>query len=248
MLYFNNLPQLALSLTAVLVALTIHEFSHALAAHKLGDSTAMYLGRLTLNPLKHLDPIGALFMVFFRFGWAKPVPINARNFKNPRKGFAISALAGPLSNVITAFITMPVLLLFVKLYAGSIGSVGEIFLYNTCYFLRMFVSLNVGLGVFNLIPVPPFDGSRILNVILPPKLYFGIMKYERYIYWGVIAWLFLGDYVYMGLMSVPFIATNPILSGISSIFNLSGLIGKAIDAIYNGILSVWQLIPFLKVL
>ena len=80
MFHFNDLPQLVLSLMAVLVALTIHEFAHAMAAHKLGDNTAMYLGRLSLNPLKHLDPIGAVFMVFFRFGWAKPVPINARNF------------------------------------------------------------------------------------------------------------------------------------------------------------------------
>ncbi len=244
MLYFNDLPQLVLSLMAVLVALTIHEFSHAYAAHKLGDNTAMYMGRLSLNPLKHLDPIGALFMVFFRFGWAKPVPINARNFKNPRVGFAISALAGPLSNVLTAFFMMPVFLLFFRLYVGAIGSIAEVFLYNTCYFLSSFVILNVGLGVFNLIPVPPFDGSRILNVILPPKLYFGIMKYERQIYWGVIAWLFLGDYVFKGLMSISFIAANPVLSAIAWIFNLSGLIGMAIDAIYGGILSLWKLIPF----
>jgi len=246
MLSLNNLPELALSVMAVLVALTIHEFSHAYAAHKLGDNTAMYLGRLTLNPLKHIDPIGAIFMVLFRFGWAKPVPINARNFRNPKRDFAISALAGPLSNVLTAFIVMPIFLLFFKLYVGAVGTGYEPLLYNTCFFLSRFVGLNVGLGVFNLIPIPPFDGSRILNIILPAKLYFKVMKYERQIYWGVIAWLFLGRYVYRGLLSVPFIAASPILSTIAVIFDLSSLIGLAIDAIYGGILSLWQLIPFLK--
>lgn len=245
MFYFDNLPQLALSVLAVLIALTVHEFSHAFAAHKLGDNTAMYMGRLSLNPLKHLDPIGAVFMVLFRFGWAKPVPINARNFRNPRLGFAVSALAGPLSNVLMAFISMPFFLLFLKAYVSAIGTIFEVFLFNTCYFLSAFVSMNVGLGVFNLIPIPPFDGSRILNVILPPKLYFGIMKYERQIYWGVIAWLFFGKHLYNGLMSISFVAANPVLSAIAWIFNLSGLIGLAIDAIYGAILSLWQLIPFL---
>ena len=92
-----------LSALATLITLSIHEFSHALAAHKLGDDTAKYMGRLTINPIKHLDPIGALCMVFFRFGWAKPVPINPRNFKNPKRDFALSAMAGPLSNLVIAF-------------------------------------------------------------------------------------------------------------------------------------------------
>ena len=96
--------ELILTAVAVLITLSIHEFSHAYAAYKLGDNTAKNLGRLSINPIKHLDPIGALCMLFFRFGWAKPVPINPRNFKNPKRDFAISALAGPLSNLILGFI------------------------------------------------------------------------------------------------------------------------------------------------
>ena len=106
--------------------------------------------------------------------------------------------------------------------------------------------LNVGLGVFNLIPVPPFDGSRIINLILPEKLYWKIMRYERYIYWGVIAWMFLGRYVYIGLTSVPLIGDNAILSTILRVFDLSGLISDAVSFLYNAMVSFWKLIPFLN--
>ena len=109
-----------------------------------------------------------------------------------------------------------------------------------------FFSINIGLGVFNLIPVPPFDGSRILNVVLPDKLYFKVMKYERQIYWGVIAWLFLGQYVYMAFMSMPFIANSYALSALARIFSLSDLLSDAINAIANGILNFWRLIPMFR--
>jgi Zn-dependent protease len=112
--------------------------------------------------------------------------------------------------------------------------------------LQYFFIINVGLGIFNLIPVPPFDGSRILNVILPKRWYFKVMKYEKQIYWCVIAWLFLGHYVYMAFMSVPFIANNSILSALAKIFSLSNLLSDAINSIANGILNFWRLIPMLR--
>lgn len=239
---------LVLSALATLVILTIHECAHAYTAYKLGDSTAKNLGRLSLNPLKHLDPIGALCMVFFHFGWAKPVPINARNFKKPKRDFAITALAGPLINLICAFFSAFLyLFIFALLRDVKFGSDFLLSLVNnTLNFIAIFHLINVGIGIFNLIPIPPLDGSRLLNVILPPKQYFGIMRYERYIYFGVIGWLLLGDYVKRALLSIPLIAANPVLSFISGIFSLTDILGSLFTLISEGMLNFWQLIPFLK--
>jgi Zn-dependent protease len=151
----------------MLISLPVHEFSHALAAYNLGDDTAKRQGRLTLNPIKHLDPMGAILMIFTGFGWAKPVPINARNFKNRKVGFAVSALAGPVSNFVLAYLAIVLL----RLFRVPIDSFAGMFL----YYLSI---LNIGLGVFNLLPVPPLDGSRIFSLLLPEKQYFKIMKYE----------------------------------------------------------------------
>lgn len=241
-----NLPQLILTVMAALVALTIHEFAHGYVAYKLGDDTAKSLGRLSLNPLKHLDPFGALCMVFFHFGWAKPVPIDPRNFKNPRKGFALTALAGPATNLIVGFFTAFFYLLCLSLFKESSNNFLNNFQINILLFLLYFFSINIGLGIFNLIPVPPFDGSRILNVILPKKWYFKVMKYERQIYWVVIAWLLLGQYIYMALVSIPFIANNAVLCAIAKIFSLSDILSDTINAIANGMLRLWSLIPFLR--
>jgi Zn-dependent protease len=246
MFFDTDLPRMILSILAVIIALSIHEFSHGLIAYKLGDNTAKSLGRLTINPLKHLDPIGALTMLFFRFGWAKPVPINPRNFKKPKRDFALTALAGPLSNIILAFFSALLFLIFLKLYTGAKESFLNVLLYNTCLFFSIFTSLNIGLGVFNLIPVPPFDGSRILNVILPEKLYFKIMKYERRIYLFVILWLFAGGYAYSLLMNYTVLGSIPVINNILRILDLSGLIGEAINFLYYAMISFWQLIPALK--
>ncbi len=239
-----NPVELILTAVAVLITLSIHEFSHAYAAYKLGDDTAKNFGRLSINPLKHLDPIGALCMLFFRFGWAKPVPINARNFKNPKRDFAISALAGPLSNLILGFIFSGVFIFsFSKLLPVEFESEFSYKLAeNALLFLQIFFSVNVGLGIFNLLPIPPFDGSRLLNVIFPPRIYFGIMKYERQIYFGVLAWLLLGDYAAMGVRSVPIIAANPILYRLAGILSLSDMIGAAISYIGNLMIDFWLLI------
>lgn len=238
----------ALSAVAALVILTIHEYAHAYTAYRLGDNTARNLGRLSLNPIKHLDPFGTICMVFFHFGWAKPVPINARNFKNPKRDFALTALAGPAINLICAFFSAFLYLLILALLRDVTFESSFLFslVKNSLLFIYLFHFINVGIGIFNLIPIPPLDGSRLLNVILPPKQYFGIMKYERYIYFGVIGWLLLGDYVKRALLSIPLIAANPILSFIAGIFSLTDILGSLFTLISEGMLNFWQLIPFLK--
>ncbi len=241
----NYLIQLILSLAASLIALSVHEFSHALAAYKLGDPTARSMGRLSINPLKHLDPVGTLCMVFFHFGWARPVPIDPRYFKKPRKHFAITALAGPLSNILLGFIIAPLYLLCSNLFVYTDSSFLNSLMLNTLIFLYTFHVINIGLGVFNLIPLPPFDGSRIVNVVLPQKWYFKIMKYERYIYFGVIGWLLIGDTVYRALLKLSFVSSNAFLSGAARILSLSALISDAISFMSDIIIRFWQLIPFL---
>lgn len=245
----ENLVYYLLSIIVVLISLTVHEYSHGYAAYKLGDDTAKNFGRLTLNPIKHLDPVGALCMLFFHIGWAKPVPINARNFKDPKKGFAISALAGPLSNLILGFI-FAFIYLFVFALLKDVRFMSKDFSYhlaeNTLLFLWLFHSINIGLGLFNLLPIPPFDGSRLLNVILPPKYYFGIMKYERYIYYGVLAWLLLGDNVAYFLRQLPIIYSSPALYTIVGIFSLSDMLSSVISFVSELTFSFWQLIPFLR--
>lgn len=241
-----DISQLILTVMAALVALTIHEFAHGYVAYKLGDDTAKSLGRLSLNPIKHLDPIGAMCMVLFHFGWAKPVPINPRNFKSPRKGFALTALAGPTINIVLGFFTAFFYLLaffnFKQTDIAFLNNLQE----NIILFLGYFFTINIGLGVFNLIPVPPFDGSRILNVLLPDRLYFKVMKYEKQIYWGVIAWLFLGDYVYAALLRIPFVASTPALRTIANVFSLSDILSSAISAIARGMLRFWGLLPIFR--
>lgn len=240
---------------SILITLSVHEFSHAYAAHKLGDNTALLMGRLTLNPLKHIDPIGAICMLFFRFGWAKPVPINPRNFRKPKRDFAISSLAGPLSNLILALFCAFVYLLILaltkdSLMAYNLGIKETDFTYhlivNTLDLFALLHYINVGFAVFNLIPIPPLDGSRILNVILPSRLYFKIMRYERYIYWGFIGWLLLGSFLANALRSIPLVSASPILNAIAGVFSLSDIIAFLSNGLSDGIFALLKLIPFLN--
>ncbi|MBQ9978551.1 MAG: site-2 protease family protein [Clostridia bacterium] len=179
----SMLPTLLLSLPVALISLSVHESAHGYVANKLGDPTAKNLGRITLNPMKHFDLLGFVSMLLFRVGWANPVPINARNFKNPRRDMAISAAAGPISNLCLAFI-FAILLKLLNIAYGFITFTNET-AFLVMYFLEIMllsgVILNLNLMIFNLIPIPPFDGSRILYVFLPTDLYFKVMRYEKYI-------------------------------------------------------------------
>ncbi|MCL1851493.1 MAG: site-2 protease family protein [Peptococcaceae bacterium] len=168
----------------VLVALPIHELSHALIAYKLGDPTAKSQRRLTLNPLSHLDPVGSLLILLFGFGWAKPVPINMNNFRNPKRDMAISALAGPASNVIVSFIVLSIFVLTAKLGLVNINAVSTFFFFA--------IMINLWLAAFNLIPLPPLDGSHVLKAFLSTRTYYKISKYEQYSFLIVILLLVTG--------------------------------------------------------
>lgn len=182
----NVLVYIVSSLVVIFLTLPIHEFAHGFVATKLGDPTPRYQGRLTLNPLAHIDYLGALCILIFGFGWAKPVSVDMRNFKNPKVGMAITALAGPMSNIIVAFIAI-VIRSFITMFLSAY-TIGY-YLYLLCIFIAQ---INVSLAVFNLIPIPPLDGSRILNAVLPDKVYYKLMRYERYLIWGVFALIYLG--------------------------------------------------------
>ena len=198
---FNNIAtliQYLLCIPAALISLSVHEYCHGYAAYRMGDPTARSLGRLTLNPLSHLDPIGTVCMVFFGFGWAKPVPINPRYFRDPRKGMALTAAAGPLSNLILAILGALLYLLTVLLAKAVFPLIASDIAYYFFEFLGIFFlvfhTLNLSLFVFNLIPLPPLDGSRILYAFLPPRLYFGMMKYERAIHMALLIALAFGAF------------------------------------------------------
>ena len=186
--------RMLLRLPIVLLMLSIHETAHGYVANKLGDPTAKNLGRLTLNPIKHLDPIGFICMILFGIGWANPVPINTRNFKNPRRDMALSGTAGPISNLLLAAV-FAILLKISFMLLSPISFANETALLIANLFLQFLIigiQINVTFAIFNLIPIPPFDGSRIFYVFLPPKYYFGVMRYERYIALGFFLLLMLG--------------------------------------------------------
>jgi Zn-dependent protease len=181
---FGDPFAIALTLAAVLVAATVHEFAHALVADRLGDPTPRALGRLSLNPLVHLDLLGTLFFVIFGFGWAKPVPVNPRHFADPRRGMLQVALAGPLANVTMAFL-VGALLKLPNLPGGPV--VAEL--------LSTLIWINVILAIFNLIPIPPLDGSRILEALLGGRQ---AITYARLQPYGTILLLVL---LYTGIVS-----------------------------------------------
>lgn len=175
----------------LVTAIPLHECAHAWASDKLGDPTAKNLGRLSLNPMAHLDVFGSILMLFTGFGWAKPVPVMSRNFENIKKGMVLSALAGPAANILLALLCM----LLYKLWCFvlypmlavqfSVAQAIATILYIMCI-------LNINLAVFNLIPVPPLDGSRLVTALLPARIYYKVMQYERYIILALFVILFVG--------------------------------------------------------
>lgn len=177
--------QLLLCLPIIFLSLSLHETAHGFIAYKLGDPTARNLGRLTLNPIKHLDPIGFICMLLAGFGWAKPVPIETRNFKKPRRDIALTSVAGPVSNLLLALIFVVIYRLsYIPLASMIISNAGSTLALLADYaliFLSLAIFMNINLAIFNLLPIPPLDGSKILYMFLPTRIYFKIAPYERYI-------------------------------------------------------------------
>ena len=200
---WDGMLSFAMKIIAVLICIIVHEVSHGLAAYWLGDPTAKKSRRLSLNPIQHIDPFGFLMMIVAGFGWAKPVPVDARYFKKPKSGMAITAFAGPFSNFVMAFLTA-------MLFQAVVGMItvqgNRTILLHLTKFLGMILVLNIGLGLFNLIPFPPLDGSKILGIILPERLYFTLMRYERYGMFLLVAIL------WFGILDVPlFVAREKML-------------------------------------
>lgn len=165
----------------ILIALTFHEFSHAFVASKLGDRSQAGYGRLSLNPLRHIDLFGMLMLIVVGFGWAKPVSVNMQNFKDPKKGMALTAIAGPISNFILMFVSLIIkAVLAILLVNGHITGVAWNSVYVMTQFFGILATINAGLGLFNLIPIPPLDGSRVLTLFLSNRAYYTLMQYERY--------------------------------------------------------------------
>lgn len=197
-----SLTGLIAGLPGLVIALVIHEYAHAKAADVMGDFTPRMTGRLTLNPMAHIDPIGLIMLLVVRFGWAKPVMINARNFRNWRQGELLVAVAGPVANLIVAFISLLAMALLFKLGMFSEG---------VRLVLSMMVLFNINFAIFNMLPLPPLDGSKILMVLLPGRLAYKLMSLERY---SFIILIFL--------MMTPFLTMIliPLQRLVLSVFNL----------------------------
>ncbi|HEX2938311.1 MAG TPA: site-2 protease family protein [Ruminiclostridium sp.] len=195
----------------LIIAFPVHEIAHAYTAYKLGDPTAKNQGRFSLNPLKHLDPLGTICILLFQFGWAKPVPVNPNNFKNRKGGMAVTAISGPLSNLILAFIS--IILRFVLALAGSGMNAN---LYNTVdTFLDYSAQINIGLCIFNLLPLPPLDGSDILLFFLPERV--GDFFYRYAMYFQILLFVLIATPIFSKPLSF---LVNNVYNNLFSIVNL----------------------------
>ena len=213
-LQWGKLIEMVISAAACLLCIVVHELCHGLAALWMGDDTARREGRLTLNPLKHVDLVGLVLLFTVHFGWAKPVPVNIRRFRKPKLGMALTSLAGPAANFLLALLLTPA-------YAGSyvwFQNSGSMAVYYLALFFLMSITISIGLMVFNLIPIPPLDGSKVLFTLLPPRWYMTLMRYERYGMFLLVALLYLGvldtplSFLRSGIQNFIFtVAGNPVL-------------------------------------
>lgn len=200
------LMQIIATLFVIFCILPLHEFAHGWMAEKLGDHTARAAGRLTMNPLASLDPFGALFLLLFGFGWAKPVPVNPWNFKKPKRDMAITALAGPVSNLLAALVGG---ILYFALYLFVLPSASTSVFIAVDAFLSAYIVINVSLAVFNLLPVPPLDGSRVVSAFLSDRAMAAYYRYQN----AIVMVLFL--LLFSGVLDRPLnIAQNAALDGI----------------------------------
>ncbi len=184
---------------AALIAIVLHELGHGLVSYMLGDPTPKNEGRLTLNPLKHLDPIGTLCLILCHFGWAKPVSVDSSYYKKPKLGMTLVGLAGPLMNFLVAIISFVFigLIMYIRIYL-----LDNTFIYILNNFFSYLAIINIGLGVFNLIPIPPLDGSKVIGVILPNKAYDEYMGYQKYgVYFMIFLMILLSVLNYFGVES-----------------------------------------------
>ena len=179
MFSYNMLMNVVIGIPITLIALTGHEFAHGFVSDRLGDPTPRQQGRLTLNPLAHLDLVGTILMIITGFGWAKPVMINPRYYKNPKTGMALTAAAGPLANLIMAFLGLLLYAVFFIINAKlSLGWDTAVRAAGTVMYL--FAYRNLCFMIFNIIPIPPLDGFKVLGLIVPNNIYYKILQYERY--------------------------------------------------------------------
>lgn len=214
----NNVYALIALVAAAVISITFHEISHGYAAYFLGDKTAKIYGRLSLNPLNHIDWMGALCLILFHFGWAKPVPINLANttkIKNKRVALILVSVAGPVSNFLLAFVFVFLYYLLINTSAFSVILIREFVLYM--------IYLNIGLGVFNLIPIPPLDGSKVVASVLKPAAFYKYLSFERY-----------GSIVLLICFAIPFI--SDLISGILGFVRMGIL--NAFEAFVRTILGV----------
>ncbi len=212
--------QLFARLIVLVTAIPIHESAHAYVAYRLGDPTAKNMGRLSLNPMAHFDLKGSICMMLFGIGWAKPVPINRYNFSERKKGMALSAARGPISNIIVAFFSM----MLYKVVYYTYFKTGFGWLLTLVTLFRLMCSINISLAIFNLIPIPPFDGSRIFYYFMDDRTYFKIMEYEQIIFFALLISL------YIGIFDRPLSFFNGIL------FTLLNRLTFFVDIIFRAIL------------
>lgn len=218
----QRLISLLVRALVLFTAFPVHESAHALSAHWMGDDTAKNQGRISLNPFRHINLFGALFMLFAGVGAANPVPIDPRNFKKPKAGMALSSLAGPLSNLLLAYLSMIVYrVLFIVYYenfSADFSAQSDVMVI-LLYIFQYGALLNIGLAVFNLLPIPPLDGSRILTLFLPEEKYFGIMKYEKYIF-GILFVLIISGILNKPLAFLQDFAADALFSLTSWVDNI----------------------------